>query len=38
MKEDVVVNDGDLITFQTAEDIPGTAKKVYMNIKISQMM
>jgi pyruvate kinase len=33
MKEDVVVNDGDLITFQTAEDIPGTAQKVYMNYK-----
>ena len=33
MKEDVVVNDGDLITFQTAEDIPGTAQRVYMNYK-----
>lgn len=33
MKEDVVVNDGDLITFQTAEDIPGTANRVYMNYK-----
>ncbi len=33
MKEDVVVNPGDLITFQTAEDIPGTAKRVYMNYK-----
>lgn len=33
MKEDVVVNDGDLITFQTAEDIPGTAQEVYMNYK-----
>ena len=33
MKEDVVVNPGDLITFQTAEDIPGTAERVYMNYK-----
>ena len=33
MKEDVVVNPGDLITFQTAEDIPGTATRVYMNYK-----
>jgi len=33
MKEDVVVHDGDLITFQTAEDVPGTAKRVYMNYK-----
>jgi len=33
MKEDVVVNPGDLITFQTAEDIPGTADRVYMNYK-----
>jgi len=33
MKEDVVVNDGDLITFQTAEDIPGTSQRVYMNYK-----
>lgn len=33
MKEDVVVNPGDLITFQTDEDIPGTAKRVYMNYK-----
>jgi len=33
MKEDVVVNPGDLITFQTAEDIPGTASRVYMNYK-----
>lgn len=33
MKEDVVVNPGDIITFQTAEDIPGTAKRVYMNYK-----
>lgn len=33
MKEDVVVKPGDLITFQTAEDVPGTAKRVYMNYK-----
>lgn len=33
MKEDVIVNKGDIITFTTAEDIPGTAKKVYMNYK-----
>lgn len=33
MKEDVVVNLGDIITFQTAEDVPGTAKRVYMNYK-----
>jgi pyruvate kinase len=33
MKEDVVVHNGDLITFQTAEDIPGTAQRVYMNYK-----
>ncbi|WP_333694043.1 pyruvate kinase [Flavobacterium sp.] len=33
MKEDVVVNKGDIITFQTAEDVPGTADRVYMNYK-----
>lgn len=33
MKEDVVVNKGDIITFQTAEDVPGTAERVYMNYK-----
>jgi pyruvate kinase len=33
MKEDVIVHPGDLITFQTAEDIPGTASRVYMNYK-----
>jgi len=33
MKEAVVVNPGDIITFQTAEDIPGTAERVYMNYK-----
>jgi pyruvate kinase len=33
MKEDVVVNPGDIITFQTAEDIAGTKERVYMNYK-----
>lgn len=33
MREDVVVNPGDIITFQTAEDIPGTKERVYMNYK-----
>lgn len=33
MKEDVVVAPGDIITFQTADDIPGTAERVYMNYK-----
>jgi pyruvate kinase len=33
MKEDVYVNPGDMITFQTYEDIPGTADRVYMNYK-----
>ena len=33
MKEDIIVSNGDLITFQTAEDIPGTADRVYMNYK-----
>jgi len=33
MEEDVVVKAGDHITFTTAEDIPGTAEKVYMNYK-----
>ena len=33
MKEDVVVNKGDKITFTTAEDMLGTASKVYMNYK-----
>jgi pyruvate kinase len=33
MKEDVVVKPGDIITFQTAEDVPGTADRVYMNYK-----
>nr|WP_315165168.1 pyruvate kinase [uncultured Flavobacterium sp.] len=30
MQDGVVVNDGDLITFTTAEDILGTAEKVFM--------
>ena len=33
MKEDVVVSPGDIITFQTGEDVPGTANRVYMNYK-----
>src|SRR5690606_8737106 len=33
MKEEVVVTNGDLITFTTAEDIPGTSERVYMNYK-----
>lgn len=33
MKEDVVVSPGDTITFQTKEDVPGTANRVYMNYK-----
>ncbi|QYJ68873.1 pyruvate kinase [Flavobacterium litorale] len=33
MKNDVVVAPGDVITFQTAEDEPGTADRVYMNYK-----
>jgi pyruvate kinase len=33
MKEDIVVSNGDLITFTTAEDVPGTAQRVYMNYK-----
>ncbi len=33
MEDGVVVNDGDLITFTTAEDIVGTAKKVFMKYK-----
>jgi pyruvate kinase len=30
MEEGTIVNDGDIITFTTAEDILGTAKKVFM--------
>ena len=33
MKEDVIVSRGDLVTFQTSEDVPGTADNVYMNYK-----
>ena len=28
MKEDVVVNPGDIITFQTSDDVPGTSSAV----------
>ena len=33
MTEDVVVHPGDIITFQTSDDVPGTAERVYMNYK-----
>ncbi len=33
MEEGVIVNDGDLITFTTAEEVIGTAKKAYMKYK-----
>lgn len=33
MKEDVVVAKDDIITFTTAEDVLGTAERVYMNYK-----
>jgi pyruvate kinase len=33
MEDGVIVNDGDIITFTTAEDIIGTAKKVFMKYK-----
>jgi len=33
MEDGVVVNDGDLITFTTAEEVLGTAKKVFMKYK-----
>ena len=33
MKEDVVVSKDDIITFTTAEDVLGTAERVYMNYK-----
>ncbi|WP_367756503.1 pyruvate kinase [Flavobacterium sp. WC2430] len=33
MNEGVVVNDGDLITFTTAEEVLGTAQKVFMKYK-----
>jgi pyruvate kinase len=35
MNEGVIVHDGDLITFTTAEDILGTAQKCSWNIKLS---
>lgn len=31
MKDDVIVNPGDIITFSTAEEIEGTKERVYMN-------
>ncbi|MGG7033852.1 MAG: pyruvate kinase [Flavobacterium sp.] len=33
MKDDIFVQPGDFITFQTEEDIPGDAHRVYMNYK-----
>ena len=33
MNEEVIVSPGDIITFQTAEDVPGTKERVYMNYK-----
>ncbi len=33
MNEDVIVSNGDLITFQTADNVPGNADRVYMNYK-----
>ncbi len=33
MTDGIVVNKGDVITFQTAEDVIGTADRVYMNYK-----
>ena len=33
MNEDVVVHPGDIITFQTSDNVPGTADRVYMNYK-----
>jgi pyruvate kinase len=33
MKEDVIVNKGDIVIFQTSDDVPGTADNVYMNYK-----
>ncbi len=33
MKEDVIVNKGDIVVFQTSDDVPGTADNVYMNYK-----
>jgi pyruvate kinase len=33
MKEDVVVNEGELVTFQTTDDVPGTPDNVYMTYK-----
>ena len=33
MNEDIVVHPGDIITFQTSDNVPGTADRVYMNYK-----
>jgi pyruvate kinase len=33
MQDDVVVKPGDIITFQTSDDVVGTAERVYMNYK-----
>jgi pyruvate kinase len=33
MEDDVIVNEGDLITFTTAEDVLGNAKRVFMKYK-----
>ncbi len=33
MKEDVVVKEGDLVTFQTTDDVPGTPDNIYMTYK-----
>ncbi|SHI44453.1 pyruvate kinase [Flavobacterium terrae] len=33
MKEDVVVKEGELVTFQTTDDVPGTPDNVYMTYK-----
>ncbi len=33
MNEEVIVNPGDIITFQPAEVVPGTKERVYMNYK-----
>lgn len=33
MKEDVVVSEGDMVTFQTAEDVPGTPDNIFMTYK-----
>lgn len=37
MKEDVVVNEGELVTFQTSNDVPGTPDNIYMTYKTFPM-